>query len=54
MCYNNDMKKSLIKSWYWNPILKIEQTEEETPYLKKDFTTWEEYATIIERVKIQK
>lgn len=31
---------------YWNPILKTWEDENTTPYLKKGFTNWSEYAKI--------
>lgn len=38
------MKNTVTK--YWNPVDKVWQTEEETPYLKPYFVSWEEYSRL--------
>lgn len=49
--------KHNVKTRYYNPILKDWEDELSTPYLKKGFTNWSEYATMVgphKGVKVQK
>ena len=42
-----------VKTLYLNPILKVWEDEETTPYLKPSFVNWEEYGKIIRSVQGQ-
>lgn len=43
--------KYVVNTEYYNPVLKVWQSEDETPYLKKDFTGWQDYAILIKSVQ---
>lgn len=45
--------KYIVNTEYYNPILKVWEPEQNTPYLKENFTSWTEYAILMKSVQVK-